>query len=135
MTRPAIALLTLCLAASAETYNWSEPRTTSPGSRTVWRASAIALLLATAADAHSSYGRHEANPLLRSRDGRFDNRGIALKGLITGGALGAQWLLFRKHEGAVKVAAISNFAAAATLSSVAIRNHVSSPAPALAIRR
>src|SRR5438874_7791762 len=63
----------------------------------LWRVSAAVLGAVTIADMQSSVGRIEANPFLRSADGRFSGRGAALKGVGVGAALGAQWLLLRKN--------------------------------------
>lgn len=87
-----------------------------------WKASVVALAGATAADAASSVGRIELNPVLRSADGRFGARGIAIKAAISGGAVFAQWLLLRKNPEAEKYAATANFLAATTFTSVAFRN-------------
>ena len=59
----------------------------------IWKVSAAILGAVTIADAQSSMGRPEANAFLRSNDGRFAGRGVALKGVVVGAALGAQWLL------------------------------------------
>jgi hypothetical protein len=67
-----------------------------PKVRPGWKASVAAVVVASVVDVHSSWGKQEANPVLASGDGRFGARGVAIKSLITGGALGAQWLLLRK---------------------------------------
>jgi hypothetical protein len=90
----------------------------------LWRVSAAVLGAVTIADMHSSVGRIEANPLLQSSNGRFSNRGIALKGLVVGGALGAQWLLIRKNPSAAPYAAGINFAAAALTGAAVAHNHM-----------
>ena len=90
----------------------------------LWRVSAAVLGAVTIADMHSSVGRIEANPLLQSSNGRFSNRGIALKGLVVGGALGAQWLLIRKNPNAAPYAAGINFAAAALTGAAVVHNHM-----------
>jgi len=78
----------------------------------------------TIADMQSSVGRYEANPLLSSPNGRFTNRGIALKGLVVGGALGAQWLLIHKNPNAAPYAAGINFAASALTGAAVVHNHM-----------
>jgi len=50
-------------------------------------------------------GPREANGFLQSNDGRFSGRGVALKSLVVGGALGGQWLLMRKNPDAAGYAA------------------------------
>ena len=84
--------------------------------------SEIVLLGANAADAHSSWGRVEANPLLANSQGRFGAKGVAIKGAIVGGWLGMQRLLNRqgKHD---KKFAIANFAVAGGFGTIAVRNY------------
>jgi hypothetical protein len=90
----------------------------------LWRVSAAVLGAVTIADVQSSVGRMEANPLLSSQDGRFSNRGVALKGLVVGGALGAQWLLLRKNPNAAPYAAGINFVAAGLTGAAVVHNHM-----------
>jgi hypothetical protein len=71
----------------------------------------------------SSFGGNEANPLLRSPNGQFTGRGIAIKGAVVGAAIGAQWLLIRKSPKAAGYAAGVNFTAAAVTGAIVIRNH------------
>jgi hypothetical protein len=95
MKRFVLALL-IALPAAAQPYRWDAPKTTER----VWWASQAALLGATAADMATSYhNRYELNPLLRSADGRFGNRGILIKTGITGAWLSAQWLIIRRSRG------------------------------------
>lgn len=54
------------------------------------RASQVALTACAAADASSSLRKPEANPLLRSRDGSFGRKGVAIKAGAFGGYLAAQ---------------------------------------------
>ena len=89
----------------------------------LWKISAAVLASVTIADVQSSVGRYEANPLLRSHDGRFGNRGMALKGALVGAALGTQWLVLKKNPQASAYAATANFAAAAVTGAVVARNH------------
>jgi len=91
--------------------------------RGLWRASVGVLLGAAIADAHSSFGRPERNPLLRSPDGRFHARGFAIKSGVTGGAVAIQWLLVRRHRRAEPAAAVANFTVGSILTGVAVRNH------------
>ena len=108
-------LLTIAMTAQAETTTRRHK---------IWRLSAALLACVTIADISSSAGRPEANPLLRSPDGRFSGRGIALKGAIVGGALGTQWLLTRKNPKAAGYAAAANFAAAGLTGGTAARNYM-----------
>jgi hypothetical protein len=80
---------------------WAEQAQTHAGDRTPpsnwWRTSVVALISSSAFDAYSSVGRPEVNPILRGSGGRFTARSIAIKALITGSALGVQWLLLKKR--------------------------------------
>jgi hypothetical protein len=95
----------------------------APPANTMWKASLVALFAASAADMHSSLGKQEMNPLLRSAGGRFSTRGIAVKTLITGGAAAAQWLMVREKPGAGKYAAIANFGMSGVLAAAAVNNY------------
>jgi hypothetical protein len=93
----------------------------------MWAASVGVLVAASVVDAHSSWGKPEANRLLANGQGRFGGRGVALKGLLTGAAVGLQWVMVRKGpEGgkkAARVAAVSNFAMAAAYGVVIRHNY------------
>jgi hypothetical protein len=88
-----------------------------------WKISAAILGAVTIADVHSSVGRPELNPMLRSSDGRFSGRGISLKAALVGGAIAAQYLMLKKSPQAAGWAAGANFAAAAATGAVVVRNH------------
>jgi hypothetical protein len=90
----------------------------------LWRVSAVVLGAVTIADVQSSMGRPEANGFLRSVDGRFGSRGVALKGVAVGAALGAQWLMLRRNPNAAKYAAVTNFAAASLTGAAVVHNHM-----------
>ena len=89
----------------------------------LWKISAAVLASVTIADVQSSMGRYESNPLLRSQDGRFNSRGVALKGLLVGAALGTQYLMLKKSPQGSAYAATANFAAAAVTGAVVVHNH------------
>lgn len=94
-------------------------------SKKVWLASVAALAAANLVDAWSSHGRYEANPLLRNGQGRFDVRkGIIAKSASSGAAIAVQLLLCRtaREENLYKTSAAVNFASAAGLSALAVRN-------------
>lgn len=95
-----------------------------------WKLSSAILAAAVAADAHSSWGRMEANPLLRGPDGRFGTRGLALKAALIAGTVGAQYLLLRKHPSGAKYGVAANLAIAGVLGGAAISNHVRAARPA-----
>lgn len=88
-----------------------------------WKLSAVALAVATSVDAHSSWGHLEANPALRGSNGRFGMKSFAIKGLITGGVLGAQYMMMRNHPKAERYAAITNFALSGAFAGVAGYNY------------
>jgi hypothetical protein len=95
-----------------------------PAKRTFWKASVVALAAASAVDAHSSWGKREANPILANADGRFGGRAIAIKAAITGAALGMQWMLVKRGgPRATRVAAIGNTVMAGYYAHVAIHNY------------
>jgi len=88
-----------------------------------WKVSAAALAVATSVDAHSSWGRVEANPVLAGRNGRFGSQGVALKALITGGVLSAQYMMMKNHPKAEKYGTWTNFVLAGALGSAAAYNY------------
>ncbi len=99
-----------------------------------WKVSAAALAVATSVDAHSSWGRVEANPVLRGSNGRFGSQGVALKALITGGVLSAQYMMLKQHPKAEKYGMWTNFVLTGALGSAAAYNynlHRKSTAPSL----
>jgi hypothetical protein len=88
----------------------------------VYRWSVAALASGAANDAISSWGKYEANPLLRNTTGRFSGRGLAIKSGITVGSLIGTYLLVRRYPDATRTAAIANFATGALLHGTALRN-------------
>lgn len=87
----------------------------------VW--STLSLLAAHSFDAASSWGGVEANPVLASGPtSRFGARGTALKFSFTGGYMVLQTLLMKKHPESKKAFCAANFAGAAAVSAVAVRN-------------
>lgn len=100
-----------------------ELRESAPRKRsTAWKISAAVLGAAMAADAASSWGRREANPLVAGAGGRFGWQGAAIKGGVLGGVLATQWILSRRTPQARSAFVWTNFATAGGLSGVAIRN-------------
>ena len=114
--KPALLLMVFCLFIPSAHAG--------PRKRKLWKVSAFILGSITIADIHSSAGRRELNPLLQSSDGRFGAHGMAVKGAIVGGALGAQWWMLKKNPGAAGYAAGANFAAAAATGAIAARNYM-----------
>ncbi|MBK7928347.1 MAG: hypothetical protein IPJ98_12890 [Bryobacterales bacterium] len=88
----------------------------------LWKASLAALAIATAADLATSLGKRELNPALRSADGRFGARGVAIKSLVTGSSLAGQWFLVRRSPQAAPYAAVANFGMAGVFSAAALHN-------------
>ena len=67
-------------------------------------------------------GKYEGNPLLASSDGKFGERGIAIKAGIAAAVLVPQVLLVRKHKDLRSKFAIANFVEAGVFSGVAVHN-------------
>jgi len=85
--------------------------------------SVAALAAASFADAYTSRGKYEANPMLRDASGRASMaRMLAFKSGLVGGTVLLEYLLARKEPAVPKSAAIVNFYAAGALTGVAIRN-------------
>ena len=128
--RKAIASLCLCAVFSMGSVRAEElVRSAEAKPSKWWKISSFVLAAAVAADVQSSWGRQELNPLLRNGNGRFGVQGFALKSVLVGGTLGAQYFLLKKHPGASKYAMISNFAIAGVLGGAAITNHRNASAP------
>lgn len=104
------ALIALLAAAALQ----AEPR--------IVRWSKAALIAASAADIASSWGKPEANPLLRSTNGTYGARGVSIKLAFVGGAFVAQRFIAKRCHDCAAPLAITNFAAAGLIGSVAVRN-------------
>lgn len=96
----------------------------------LWVASCIALLAATSADMASSWGRNEANPMLRSGDGRFGARGASIKLAMAGAMIAPQFFVMRRAPGSQRLFTIANFAQAGLYTGVAVRNYGVKDGPA-----
>jgi hypothetical protein len=117
-----LILLTIALTASAaaQTSTISEPSTVTR----LWKPSIAALTVASALDAHSSWGKCcEANPLLPAGNGRFGAAAASVKAGALGGQLLFQTWAVRRWPRAAKPLAIINYATAGLLTGVAIRNY------------
>ena len=98
----------------------------------LWVASCMALLAATSADMASSWGRNEANPMLRSGDGRFGARGASIKLAMAGAMIAPQFFVMRRAHGSQRLFTIANFVQAGLYTGVAVRNYgVQDSPPAL----
>jgi hypothetical protein len=89
--------------------------------RAVWHVSEALLAGANAADAASSWGKNEANPLVRAGP-QFSYGSLAIKLGALGGALAAQHYILRKAPEHTPLIASANLATAALLCVVAERN-------------
>lgn len=112
-------LFSLVAAALVVTAATAEER--RPHGR-LWRWSVVAYSGAVAADAASSWGRPELNPVLRGADGRFDGRSMLVKGALSGGWLLIQWGAVRANPKLERVFSRINFVAAGATGAVAVRN-------------
>ena len=92
-------------------------------SKTTWKASVVAVVAASAVDAHSSWNKQEVNPLLAMPGGRFGARGVSIKALVTGAALAGQWAMVRHNPSARRYATIINFTMAAVYAKTAAHNY------------
>ena len=89
--------------------------------RAVWRVSQAMLAGANAADAASSWGKNEANPLVRAGQ-RFSYGSLAIKmGALTGGMIAQRYIL-RMAPDKTPLFASANLAAAAVLGVIAKHN-------------
>ena len=89
--------------------------------RAVWRISQTFLAGADAADAASSWGKNEANPLVRAGQ-RFSYSSLAIKLGALGGGLAVQHYAVRKAPELTPLFASANLATATMLGVVAARN-------------
>jgi len=86
---------------------------------TLYRLSVAVLLSGAAADAASSWGRPELNPVLRDARGRFGTRGLVVKVSVTGGIAAVAHLVSRRHP---RAASAVNFAVGSAWHGAAARN-------------
>lgn len=88
-----------------------------------WMWSTVALVAASFADVHSSWGKSESNSLLRSQNGTFGAKGLGIKMGIVGGVLVGQYLVVEKNPRLANVMTYGNFGMAAVKTGVAARNY------------
>jgi hypothetical protein len=91
-------------------------------SATVWKVSIATMLAASAFDAASSLGKSEQNPLLRSSDGTFGTKGVALKFGLVGASLVPQ-IIFRNRKDLRRLFTIVNFGDTAMFTAIGVHNH------------
>jgi hypothetical protein len=90
------------------------------GRKRLWKWSVAVLATANAADAISSAGRYELNPVLGM--GPFGARAMGIKIGISTATVGVQYLILRRHPEAARKAAIWNFGMAGLTGGIAARN-------------
>jgi hypothetical protein len=90
--------------------------------RKIWLASLAVHGAGSIFDGVSSRGLTEANPLLANSSGQFDGRSAAIKGAITGTALGLQFWAIHKHPELAKPLSWVNFAAGGIYTGVGAHN-------------
>jgi hypothetical protein len=73
------------------------------------------------ADAVSSWHMQEANPALRSANGQFGSKAVSIKLGAMGGIVALEYAL-RRHKGAMRTSAVTNFTAAGLFGASAARN-------------
>jgi len=88
-----------------------------------WMWSAIALTAASFADVSSSWGKMEANSLLRSSNGTFGAKGLGIKMGMVGGILVGQHFIAQKQPKLANALTFANYGLAATKIAVAARNY------------
>jgi hypothetical protein len=90
-------------------------------SATLWKVSIATMLAASAFDAASSMGKSEQNPLLRSSDGTFGTKGVALKFGLVGASLVPQ-MIFRNRKDLRRLFTIINFGDTAMFTAIGVHN-------------
>ena len=95
--------------------------------RRIWKWSLAALAGAHAADALTSSGRYELNPLLGR--GPFGARAVGIKAGISTGGIAIQYFILKHHPAAARKAAFINFAMAGLTGGTATRNRFFVAAP------
>jgi hypothetical protein len=85
--------------------------------------STVALVAASFADVHSSWGKRESNPALQSANGGFGARGFGVKMGMIGGVVLGQYFLVKSKPELANAAAWTNFGIAGVTAGVAARNY------------
>jgi hypothetical protein len=81
-----------------------------------------AFVLSNAADAASSWGGNELNPILGN--GTFGKKQAIIKGSVTGALLVAESVWVRKHPKDRKAVVVFNWVTASVFTGMAVRNWV-----------
>lgn len=90
-----IILLTVAFAQAQHLDNTTT--NTNKKWNMIWGLSVVTMVGATTADAASSYNSLEGNALLRSSNGNFGTKGIAIKSMMGAGVITTQ-CMFPKHR-------------------------------------
>ena len=89
--------------------------------RAVWHVSQVLLAGAQTADAASSWGKLEANPLLQTNP-RFGYGALAIKFGALAGSLTAQHFIVRRNPTRMRLFACTNLAVTGMLTAVTVHN-------------
>lgn len=89
----------------------------------LWMWSTVAVVAASFADSHSSWGKLESNGLLKSSNGTFGAKGFGLKMGMVGGILLGQKLMVDAKPGLAPAMTWLNFGTAGLKTAVAARNY------------
>jgi hypothetical protein len=90
-------------------------------SSTLWKVSIATMLAASAFDAVSSMGKSEQNPLLKSSDGTFGGKGVAVKFSLMGAAVVPQ-IIFRNRKDLRKIFTMINVGDTALFTTIGVHN-------------
>ncbi len=100
-----------------------------------WMWSAVALTAASFVDVSSSWGKIEANPLLRSSNGTFGAKGMGIKMGMMGGILLGQHFIAKKNPTLANALTVANYGMTAVKVGVAARNFgISKPTPSYLLK-
>jgi hypothetical protein len=100
----------------------AEPVDSHSGHEILYGFSVASVLGANGMDIASSYGKQEANPLLRGSNGTFDARSVMLKSALVGGLQVSSYLVTRRRPELRKRVLIMNFVTSAILAGIAVHN-------------
>ncbi len=107
--------------------NLKEESTIQQKAQKRWMWSALALTAASFADVHSSWGKMEANGLLRSSNGTFGAKGLGVKAGMVGGILLGQHFIVKANPKLANAMTFANYGMAGVKLSVAARNYKIDP--------
>lgn len=123
-----VVLFLLAMGAFAQETHLAPPVpiTARPTQSRYWRFSLGILAAGNAIDTASSYGYGEGNWLLRSSDGRFEVRGLALKAGLVGAVAATEYVILRRTHSArlTHLLAWLNTNLGATAGAVGVHNYL-----------